>query len=171
VRTKDDVCRWRGLEESERAAGTGGQHAREGSGVFDHLGIPLLVETVERTPALGLRETGAFWIDEDAVAWAEIPRELLHPADLTHRVVREAIDEHVRNPMAYDVQAGIPEQLPLEDVPEPDSVRLAHQRRGQQRIAAAGVPNQKQVGAAREIRIALDLDAQPEEPHHRPEER
>ncbi len=50
-------------------------------------------------------------------------------------------------------------------------MRPAHERRGEQRIAGAGVPKEQEIGAAPQVRIALDLEAEAEEPDHRPEER
>jgi hypothetical protein len=49
---------------------------------FEHLRVVSLLETLEHAASLGLRETGAFGIDEDAVAGPEIPCELLHATDL-----------------------------------------------------------------------------------------
>jgi hypothetical protein len=108
VSTDDDIGLGRCLEESKRATGPGWQNELERSGVFEHLRVSFPIEALENSLSLGLRESGAFGIDEDSVARAEILRELLHATDLERRVVREAVQEHVGNAMTDDVEAGVP---------------------------------------------------------------
>jgi hypothetical protein len=45
--------------------------------------------------------------------------------------------------MTHDVEAGVPEELLLEDVPEPKSVRATHESGRQQRVDGAGVPQEE----------------------------
>ena len=101
------------------------------------------MKPLKKPLSLRLRETGAFGVDEDAVAGAEILRERLHATDLLARLVREAVHEHVGNAMTHDVEAGVPEELLLEDVPEPKSVRATHESGRQQRVDGAGVPQEE----------------------------
>jgi hypothetical protein len=74
------------------------------------------------------------------------------------RLVREAIDEHVGKPMADDIEGGVPEELLLQDVSEPKSVRATHESGCQQSVDGAGVPQHEQIRTTTEIRIALDLE-------------
>ena len=63
VRTDDDVCIGRGLQDPERAAGARRQHARQRSGVFEQLLIAHFLATLERTSTLAFRKARAFRID------------------------------------------------------------------------------------------------------------
>jgi hypothetical protein len=106
-------------------------------------------------------------MDEDSIARSEISREFSKVVDLARRVVRETIDEYVGEPVSDDVEAGVPEKLPFQDVAESHSVTPAYESRGEKGVATAGMTNEQQVGAASEVRIVVDLQAHRSAvPHH-----
>ena len=171
MRAHDDVRPGRGLEKRERTAGPRRQHTRQQAGVRKHPRVVLLLETLERPSSFALREPGPFRIDQHAIMRTETLRELPHAADLLLGIAGGAVDKHVGEAVPHDVEAGVREQLTLEDVPEPHGMRPAHERGREQRVAGTRVPEEEEVRPAPEIRIAVDLEPEPEKPLDGPEQR
>lgn len=73
-----------------------------------------------------------------------------------------AIDEVVRQAMADHVEAGIDQQLLLENVAQRDAVRARDQHRGQQRVREARVSQREDQRPVRDGVAAFDTKAQAE---------
>ncbi len=115
-------------------------------------------------------EKRALGIDEHAVAGTEPLEQALDGGDLALAVAGAALHEGVRQAVADDVQARVPQQLALHDVAQHDAVTVGDEHRRQHGVADAGVAQEEQEGAPPHDLVAADGRAHGEDPFGAAEE-
>src|SRR5262249_10649227 len=116
VRDEENVGTRSAVEQGEWAAQMRRQHVSRPGVALEAIGLASLGQARQRALPLRGGEAGSLGIDHDTFARSETFGEAADGLDLARAVARGAAHEDVGQPIADEIETGIPEQLVLEHV-------------------------------------------------------